>query len=74
MKKRNKSETNAPPLGDRQLTMREAAEVLRLSTQGDPRESFELAGVADSHAHRFRDTFAVDLLMAGVLSIECPCS
>ncbi len=27
---------------------------------------FELAGVAHRHAHRFRDTFAVELLLAGV--------
>ena len=27
---------------------------------------FELAGVVGGHAHRFRDTFAVELLMAGV--------
>lgn len=27
---------------------------------------FELANVSDAHAHRFRDTFAVELLLAGV--------
>jgi len=27
---------------------------------------FELAGIPGGHAHRFRDTFAVDLLLAGV--------
>ena len=33
MKKRKKPETDAPPIGDRLLTLREAAEVLRLSTR-----------------------------------------
>ena len=33
MKKRKKLETNAPPIGDRLLTLREAADVLRLSTR-----------------------------------------
>ncbi|HUJ29694.1 MAG TPA: tyrosine-type recombinase/integrase [Candidatus Acidoferrum sp.] len=28
---------------------------------------FELAGVSKGHAHRFRDTFAVELLLSGVL-------
>ena len=28
---------------------------------------FELAGVNNGHAHRFRDTFATELLLAGVL-------
>lgn len=33
MKKRKKSEADAPPIGDRLLTLREAADVLRLSTR-----------------------------------------
>src|SRR5439155_27156089 len=30
------------------------------------RKLFKLAGVKDGHAHRFRDTFSVSLLQAGV--------
>jgi excisionase family DNA binding protein len=33
MKRRKKLETDAPPIGDRLLTLREAADVLRLSTR-----------------------------------------
>lgn len=33
MKRRKKSEPEAPPIGDRLLTLREAAEVLRLSSR-----------------------------------------
>jgi excisionase family DNA binding protein len=33
MKSRRKLEPDAPPIGDRLLTLREAAEVLRLSTR-----------------------------------------
>ena len=30
------------------------------------RKLFKLANIPNGHAHRFRDTFAVDLLLAGV--------
>jgi integrase/recombinase XerD len=30
------------------------------------KEVFDLAGIPDGHAHRFRDTFGVGLLQAGV--------
>jgi integrase len=33
---------------------------------GRLRRIFELAGVKGAHAHRFRDTFAIKLLLAGV--------
>jgi excisionase family DNA binding protein len=33
MKKRERQENKAPPIGDRLLTLREAADVLRLSTR-----------------------------------------
>lgn len=33
MKRRKRLETDAPPIGERILTLREAAEVLRLSTR-----------------------------------------
>ena len=33
MKKYKRSQANAPPIGDRLLTLREAADVLRLSTR-----------------------------------------
>lgn len=34
MEKRKKSNADAPPIGERLLTLREAADVLRLSTIG----------------------------------------
>ena len=33
---------------------------------GRLRTVFKLAGVPNGHAHRFRDTFATELLLAGV--------
>jgi integrase len=34
--------------------------------------SFDLANVKNAHSHRFRDTFATGLLLAGVPSRMCP--
>jgi integrase len=36
------------------------------SWQTRPRRLFKLANIPNGHAHRFRDTFAVELLLAGV--------
>jgi integrase len=41
-------------------------EVIVGSWQKRLRKLFRLAGVFDGHPHRFRDTFAVELLLAGV--------
>lgn len=40
------------------------------SWQRTLRKLFELAGIPRGHAHRFRDTFAVELLLAGVSTEE----
>lgn len=35
--------------------------------QENLRRLFKIAGIAGGHAHRFRDTLAVDMLLAGIL-------
>jgi excisionase family DNA binding protein len=56
MKKSKKLESDAPPIGDRLLTLREAADVLRLSTR-TVREyvrRYELEGRVIGRRWRFR--------------------
>jgi excisionase family DNA binding protein len=56
MNKRKDLETNAPPIGDRLLTLREAADVLRLSTRtvGDYVSRGEIEGRIIGGRWRFR--------------------
>jgi len=57
-----------PPTSDRYFFWTGQSKLSTATTmwQGRLRSLFRLAGVAHGHAHRFRDTFAVELLLAGV--------
>ena len=66
-----------PPVVEESLAKSGSGELLFWSGHGNPKSAvadwqrslrrlFDLAGVEDGHAHRFRDTFAVALLQKGV--------
>ncbi|HVA16925.1 MAG TPA: tyrosine-type recombinase/integrase [Candidatus Dormibacteraeota bacterium] len=57
-----------PPMNDRYWFWTGQSKLSTATTmwQGRLRSLFRLAGATHGHAHRFRDTFAVELLLAGV--------
>ena len=56
-----------PRTGKRYFSSDEGrAETATRNWQNSLRNLFSVAGVPDGHAHRFRDTFAVELLLTGV--------
>lgn len=63
---------SVPRLSDRYFfwTGRSTLHTAVGSWQRTLRKMFKLAGIQKAHAHRFRDTFAVELLLAGVATEE----
>jgi len=58
----------APRISERYFFWREGLKTERASSsfKRTLKRVFVQAGIRDGHAHRFRDTFAVELLLAGV--------